>query len=264
MASLDFRRGISCESARPQFDALLRGELDVEQRGRVKGHVLSCESCAQAYGEAVVEAMERGQLATQDIPPLSAPPAPVLEAIGVRHRNGGIRWAQICALAGEGIAWAQAELDTMGKALQDALSLWILPQPRWAPAEVTAYIAEPSTEDAAWPQHMDVNIVNSAGQHQERTVHLEIIRPPTVPSDGTFLFSVRSDEMGLQGCMLLCAVEVAQQVFVTFDGELRPEYDSRGWQVTIKADGLPAGKQDVVIPEEQVRLALQRSEPHAS
>ena len=55
MGTLNFSKSISCEATRELFNALLRGELDVERCEHVKEHLLSCETCVLAFGNTIAE-----------------------------------------------------------------------------------------------------------------------------------------------------------------------------------------------------------------
>src|SRR5438105_2982369 len=51
-------RELNCEEVRTLLDDFWRGNLDrdVERRGRVRGHLLACQPCALAFGEALASA----------------------------------------------------------------------------------------------------------------------------------------------------------------------------------------------------------------
>jgi hypothetical protein len=58
MGNPNFSERISCEDTRRLFKALVRDELDVEQRERVKEHLLSCEPCVLALGNTIAETID--------------------------------------------------------------------------------------------------------------------------------------------------------------------------------------------------------------
>ena len=57
MGNSNSRGTIPCEEAKEQFNVLLGGKVDVEQRRRVKEHLLNCETCVLAFGDAIAEAI---------------------------------------------------------------------------------------------------------------------------------------------------------------------------------------------------------------
>lgn len=90
-------------------------------------------------------------------------------------------------------------------------------------------------------------------------MRFEVIQPPTVTPTGEFYLILRTREPGFTGWSLRCTV-TTPEAKVTFAGELQPAVDSQGWQVVIKAAGLPASEEPVVIPAEPaelVKLSLQ-------
>ena len=57
MGNSNSRGTISCEEAKEQFNVLLGGKVDVEQRLGVKEHLLNCEACVLAFGDTIAEAI---------------------------------------------------------------------------------------------------------------------------------------------------------------------------------------------------------------
>ena len=234
----------TCEDFRRRFPALLRDELDTEWRGRVKGHVHSCEACALAFGDAIAQMRE--VLPAEAVRPVPQPPVAVLEAMGVRHRNGERVWSPLRTLANGGIEWAQRELESVRDAIETTLQFLSLPKPAWAHMGAT----HAST-------YMDAEVIDAAGQPRERKVRCEIVTPPTITKDGAFLLTVRTDATRLEGSTLLCTVESLEGIRVTFESTLQRATDGQGWEAVIQAEGLPACEEPVVIPTEMVYLSLQ-------
>lgn len=249
-----FNETTACEATRKQFPAFLSGNLKAEVRGRVRGHLLSCRSCALAFSNAVAESMTP-ELIAKFQRPMPRPPAPVLKALGVWNESEGTVWTTLQSLDTERMPWTEEELSRVRKAFQSALMLWALAQ---VPKRTHAMRGPTLGPDEEWPSQIDVEIVDSSGQPQGRTVRFEVIEPPTVTPAGEFLLTLRTDEAGVAGWSLRCTI-TTPEAKVTFAGELQPAADSQCWQVVIKTAGLPASTEPVVIPAEPklVKLSLQ-------
>jgi len=185
--------------------------------------------------------------------PMPRPPAPVLEALGVWNEREGTVWTSLQSLDTEHAPWTAEELSRVRKAFQSALLFWALAQ---VPKRTHATRGPTLGLDEEWPQQIEVAVVDSSGQENGRKVRFEVIQPPTVTPAGEFRLALRTEESGVAGWSLRCTV-TTPEAKVTFAGELQPVVDSQGWQVVIKAAGLPASEEPVVIPAELVKLSLQ-------
>lgn len=248
---------LACEDFRQRFGALLHNELDVEWRGRVKGHLLSCQACALAFGDVIAEA--QAQHPVEAVHAMSRPPRAVLEAMEVQDHDGGSRWTALRTLAARGIEWAQREWAGVRDDLQANLQLWALAQQIRTHVEYVPVVGK----IPVWPEHVAVKVVDPASQQQERVVLFDIVIPPTVTKNGHFLLTLHTKERGLIGGTLLCRVEAAEGVLVTFEGKLQHAANNQDLQVLITVEDLPACDGDVVIPMEQIRLSLLGSERNA-
>lgn len=238
-----------CEDFRQRFGALLRDELDVEWRGRVKGHLLSCEACALAFGDVVAEAQVQHPVAVRA---LSRPPEPVLEAMGVQDRHGSYVWTELHALAVRGVEWAQQALTHVHDAFRTTFQSPILPQPAWADM---GFDMDPQViEASAAPVHAEVELLDASGQTCVGTRDFEILTPPTITSDGTFLLAMRTAANDLAGTTLHCTVNFGMRI--TFETALQRIPESHGWEAMVRAEGFPADE-PVVIPPELIHLSLQ-------
>jgi len=236
----------TCEDFRQRLGALFRNELDIEWRGRVKGHLLSCEACALAFGEVIAEAQVQPPVAVRA---LYRPPKAVLEAMGVRDRHGSSMWTELRTLAARGVEWAQQECARVYEAFRETLQFVMLPQPRWADLGTPEMNVTPS------PQYAEVELLDVSRQPCEGTIRCEILTPPTVTSDGAFLLAIRTVAPDLVDTTLRCTVDVGMRV--TFETMLQRAQDGHGWEAVINAEGLPAGDEPMVIPIELVHLSLQ-------
>lgn len=261
MTHLKLSTGISCEHAKELFGALLRGELDrdVERRGRVKGHLLSCEPCFLVYSEAAAEAMEQVASAFVSAQPMSRPPAHILEEMGMQDRSGGVSWTRLKGLVDEHVAWAKEEWSRIAEALDLALRMWVPNKVPHMWAEVSLGEGVPMSEEESWPSQIDVGVVDGAGHEQGRRVRFEVAEPPTVKA-GHFQLTLRTGEKGLEGSKLVCTVEAVERVRVTFESGLQRLPEDNCWQARIEADGLPMQEESVVIPAGHVDFSMQLAE----
>lgn len=262
MEKHDVKETAACAQTRARLPEFLLGNLKAEARGRVRGHLLSCQACALFMADTLAASAAADSTTNVSQPPLR-PPARALEALGVRTEREGVVWTALQSLATDRVSWAQAEMDTVRRTLQGALLLWAIAQaarrPRARGALGAREVALERTlgPDEEWPSQIDVEIVDSSGQPQGRTVRFEVIEPPTVTPTGEFLLALRTEESGVAGWFLCCTVTIGG-VKVTFSGELQEEVDNWGWQARIEATGLPASQEPVVIPlDPWVHLSLQ-------
>lgn len=237
---------LSCAEYRERFTALLHDDLDAVWRERVKEHMLACEACTLAFGQVIATSQEQGHLPVPAVPPMPRPPVPVLEAMGVRRRDGSRVWTKLYALANSGIDWAKRELENVRGALQTTLEFLSLPQPAWGDLCVPG-LGEVHTPEETRVE--EVEVVDASGQRLGRKILFEVVTPPTVTTRGEFLLTMRTDVAALEGATLVCTVHAVEGVQVTFEQGLQREADNKGWQVTINAEGLPAWEEDVEIPD---------------
>jgi hypothetical protein len=244
--------------ANEQLAAFLAGKLKAEARGRVRGHLLGCRLCALALSRAVAESMTP-ELRDKFHRPMPRPPMPVLESLGIQNDQEGTVWTTLQSLDTERIRWAQEEMDAVRRALRVAVSVWaFVPVTTRTRGLHRGGTRSPTLGPGEeWPHQVDIEVVNSSGQPQGRTVRFEVIEPPTMTPAGEFVAVLRTDEGDLAGWSLRCTVMAAEERKVTFAGELRAEVDNRGWRVWIEATGLPANKEPTLIPANFVQWSLQ-------
>jgi hypothetical protein len=238
-----WNKQLSCADAQYRLTALLEGSLGEQESRQVKAHLRQCSSCHQAFLKMAAGGIFRAQ-------------------VGFRSGVRGAPWAYLQSLAAKNVAWAKTELDRVRDAFRGALTLFSLPQ--WQPKVKNIGIAPVmGNGKSQWPKYIAVAVVDDLGQ-QRNTVRFEVLQPPTVTPAGDFLLTLRSAEAtNLADWTFLCTVESVEGVQVTFEGKIQPEQGNNGWQVELKADGLPVCEKDVVIPPERVRLSLQGGEGNA-
>lgn len=239
---------------RSRLVPLLDGNLNEAEARQIKAHLRQCRSCHEAFLKTAAQGVFRAQVA-------------------FRAGRRGSPWVYLQALAQRNVDWAKEELQQIKGAVGKALPMY-LQQQRAAMTGIPTL-----GEETHWPDTFNVEIVDAAGQLlSEHKLVFEVIQPPTVTRAGEFLFSARTHEMGLEDCTLFCTVDAVGGSQVTFETVLEREADSPvsaaealkrlgaaeqvPWRAMIRASGLPAPDQDVVIPRVRAHLVLQRSEHH--
>jgi hypothetical protein len=118
------------------------------------------------------------------------PPVPVLEAMGVRRRDGSRVWTKLYALANSGIDWARRELENVRGALHATLALLSPPEPAWGSLRVPG-LGAVYTPEATRVE--EVEVVDASGQCLGRTILFTVVTPPTVTTHGEFLLTMRTE-----------------------------------------------------------------------
>jgi hypothetical protein len=236
----------ACEQVRARFAQFLSGALDPESRGRVRGHVLSCRACALALSQATAESMTPDLAATFSRP-MPRPPEAALTALGVRLAHAGTLWTNLQTLAAGPTDWAKAEWDRIRTAMQQWLQeLAAAP----SPAFTTRGSAERGND-----RHLEVPVVDAAGQSLGRTVHFQVVQPPAITKAGEFVCILHTSDPGFAGGSLRCTVTVSEEVKVTFTGECIQKAQG-SWVVMISTAGLPTLAEPLVIPARSVEFSV--------
>lgn len=107
---------LTCEQSCSMFNDHIYGKLDAERKGRVTGHLRSCESCSEAFSVAMDKAEENGTL------PL--PPRKPLLAHLAGTTSPSSPWKQVVTHTG-GEAWelVQEALFTVTDKIVNILSV---------------------------------------------------------------------------------------------------------------------------------------------
>lgn len=256
---------------RAVFIEFLRGDRNIgaELRGRLKGHLLRCESCALAVAEIYYEEVEAGRIVIGGSP-LQA--EPILRAVDALKPDGGIRWTPLRELVVDSSTWGWPKemLAVAGRRLTATLDRFM--QPRLGLGLALGPGMGPENEDpnaaAGWSDSEHINLVDDMGSPKARTVLFEISTPPTVTEDGVLRLQARTREAALEGTTLLCTVAVTEGARITFEGRLQAAAQGAGFEVEIKEEGIPfpqssespaAEPRTVVIPKGHVTLTLQKN-----
>lgn len=237
-----------CEPIRTQFAQLLSGALDADSREHVRTHILSCRACTLAFGQATADSMTP-ELTAKFSRPMPRPPQAALTALGVQQARAGTVWTNLQALAAGSTEWAKVEWERLRASIQEWLQA-LVSTPQFASAER----GERGERGAAeWTRHLELPLVDAAGQALGRTVRCETMQPPAVTTAGEFVCLLSSNEPGLRS--LRCTVTVAEETKITFTGEW-VQAAPQSWMAMVRTSGLPTPTEAVVLPVQSVEFEV--------
>ena len=246
MVQIKLPSPIHCEEMKDLLDRLLHNQLDVETRGRMKGHLLGCDSCMLSFSEAVDEAINKGLIVLEKAPPAPTPPPSILEAMGVCESGGEVIWSKLKALVGD-FAWALKEVNNLCNNLAKSARLF------------GAQIAGPemgvTMGEGDWTDSEEVEVMDPEGG--EVKVRFGVDQPPTVTREGIFQFQMRSDDPRVKNGALFCTISGFEGIRVKFEGKVQSCSEGMGWEISFQADGFPEEEEDVVISKNLVELSFQ-------
>jgi len=238
MPKISFPKALSHKEVRELLPGLVSGELSVEQRGRVEGHILMCEECAVAFGDEIAAAMEKADVIEVELPTVpELVPVPSLypSFSAAKESKVGILWTKVKEFAEQGERWAQEKLQELSGLLQGTMALW---RPLWEPT--MALVSVPT---------LGVKGVDASWQPLEEFA-FEVEQEPVITKDGEFHLTLRTTAPELLGRKVICTLELVEGGLLSFEAKFENGH------VRFVADGFPAGDADIPIPPERLRFYL--------
>jgi hypothetical protein len=237
MPKISFPKVLSHNEVRELLPRLVSGELSVEQRGRVEGHILMCEECAVAFGDEIAAAMEREEAIEEvefSLFPELVPLPPLYPSFSAaKEGKVGILWTKVKECAEQGERWAQEKLQELLDLLQSTMALW---RPLWEPT--MALVPVPT---------LGVKGVDASWQPLEEFA-FEVEQEPVITKDGEFHLMLCTTAPELQGRKVICTLELVEGGLLSFEATVEDEL------VCFTANGFPTGDADIPIPQERLRF----------
>jgi hypothetical protein len=246
-----------CREIRDRLRDFAANRLGPTPTGEVQAHLLSCDSCAEAFGELLMDEVESGA-----VPLLTPPRMPPLELYDAYMRAGsgrfGTFWKSIkdaTEAADNSVQqWAKQKLDEIAAAL-DALTPG---EP--APVKVRGAIATGAIRTrgavSRKPQSpgLSATVLSDEGQSSHARIHFTIDEPARLTTNGRFTLALSTDDTGHDDRVVICTLALPTGVTVSFAGTItrRPGQQSR--EVRIDEAGVPGAARS--IPLEHLSLAV--------
>jgi hypothetical protein len=275
MLNVRLPRPMTCEQAQELFAGLLAEDLDVENRGRVEGHLIACDECSVAFAEAIDRALAQGTLPRPKVPPLSIPPVlqPPRPDLSGRGAVSGWLWAAVNEIAGGAAGIAQraaaASAGAIGREAEKIHRTWTEAKQtvtdlkrRWQATRRLWSLGDTETPTYAGAhlggtgESVHIQHLNEAWVPAGRFSGVEIESGPTATRGGEFHFVVSSDDARLAGQQLICTIQLIEGEAIRFETDAEPTPDGTRWRAVFRARHLPPADEDVQIPLEFVNLYL--------
>lgn len=241
-----------------QVAQLRARKINIETRGRMRGHLLSCTTCQETFANLLQELRPPEIVIAPR--PMPQPPTAVLEAFGVQQHQKGVSWSWLQKRAESGIASAQEKLEQLRESLRSLLVPLVFPKSavtvRKNAVTVRAAAGAAPRNDDHWREYLEVKAVDAAGQSLAE-VQCQVVEPPTFRPTGEMRCIVRTQDARVAGGQLHCTITVAPDVFIDLTGELLPEKDNWGWQARLEERGfLTDGTEEPTVPFGRVQWSI--------
>jgi hypothetical protein len=239
-----------CLEIRELFPDFLNERLGVAKSGEVQGHLLTCDSCTELFGEMVMNAVEKGPLLT----PAAIPSQNIFDAY-LLGRSGrfGIFFARMRHLMSSenrrAAEWARKQLEGFSLGLRSVLASSSQPLP----------VVRARGSASGPPAIAEATVLSSAFESTGIIVPFAVDEVPRITSVGDFELKLSTNTPGYEGWYVACTVEAPGASRVSFVGELRGDATGAAWQVAIDERGVdgPAG----AIPIGAINLTLTKVNP---
>jgi len=228
---------LECSEARQLFRDFLLDKLGAEKLGRIKGHLLSCEQCADAFAEEIEAALSSGELPAVDVPPLKIPDS--LSQAVAEHPRFGLMWQEVVALVNQEKDWAKEKLSDVGSWFEQTIAgQWVVPVRVQGPARTRG------------GQRLYAAVIGASGEPTGATVTFEIADAARITENGAFEMSLRTQEQDWFGARLVCTLKLMKDKKVSFESRVGQDGSAK-----FLAQGLPQGRL-VNVPRMDIELYL--------
>jgi hypothetical protein len=244
---------VRCQETRQRLVDFAANRLGPTATGEVQAHLLSCQSCSEAFGDLLMEEVESG-----DVPLLTPPQIPPVEWYDAYMRVGSgrfgtfwksIRDAQFAA--GEELGeWAQKKLDEIAQALN------ALAPPAPLPIRVRGAVRTRGAVTRT-PQPLagiTAAVVSAEGDPTGVEIHFKVTEPARVTDDGHFSLTLSTDDDRHDDRLVICTLALPGATSVSFAGSVARRADERSREVRIDEAGVPGPGRD--IPAKHLSVAV--------
>ncbi len=246
-----------CREIQTRLPDFLRGGLGAVATGEVQGHLLTCQSCSEVYGELIMEEVESGAVPLRAAPRI---PSPDLYGSYLRVRGGrlGMLWEALGdALKSPDVNvkdWAQEQVEKIGEALRRSLIPFSSPPPAFAHVATRGAVRTRGGVGKQSRADLKADVLSADLEPAGETVDFIVEEAPRVSADGRFQLRLRTQVAGYEGHTVFCSVALPEMPAISFSGELRSASEAGAWVVEIDEEVMKgvAG----VVPLSQVKLAL--------
>lgn len=207
-------------------------------RGAVQAHLLSCDACADALAELLMDQVENGSLPLLTPPPV---PRPTVYQAYLRARRPGSSWRAVLEAMGDHgpSAWAAERLNE----IRAGFALFTNPLP-----------AGDAMRTRGSGRRLVANVLTSTGEPSGTTVQFRVVTPPAVSIEGRFELVALTNDTAYEGRRVVCTIALPDAEPLSFEGTL-VRGDSPGpAKLVFDEEGLPAS--NCSIPLDRVTLSI--------
>jgi hypothetical protein len=234
--------------------------LGATATGEVRGHLLSCQGCSEAFGEILMAEVESGV-----IPLLTPPQIPPVEWYDAYMRAGSKRFGTFWKSVRDGFAQADQSAREWARARRDELEMALNASAGPAPmairtrGAVRTRGAAPSrgaAQSDSRSSDLMADVIAADGESTGAVVRFTIEESPHIESSGRFRLTLTTGDAAHDDRLVICTLTLPGAM-VSFTGTLHRRANGDTRELRIDEGGLPGPAR--VIPTERVTFAVLES-----
>ncbi len=245
-----------CREIQAWLPEFMRDRLGAAATGEVQGHLLTCETCSEIFGDLLMKEVESGAEPLPDLPlTVRIPPLELYDAY-LQQRRGrlGRFWNSVRrALDSANNQAREQAREEIGK-ISDALTHIFVPM-TMTPVPVRG-ATRTRGAGGLHLSSMTAEVLSSDLAPLGRKIEFSMEEPPRI-EDGCFRLRISTQALGYEGDSVICTLTLPEIGPISFSGNLEGRENDGAWETNINEEGLlsPAGN---IAPELVVLTVIKK------